>query len=118
MEKQLPPEGRAVYPTLLEISFICLLVFALSGTCKASSFKKKEHIGRVIRTCQPSRVVLSPQRYACALHLREASGRLPGRTECDHAPNQWTPRLSEQHSTAGRSSSIILQSLCASSGLH
>ena len=62
--------------------------------------------------------VPSPQRYACALHPREASGRLPGRTECDHAPNQWTPRLSGHPSTAGRSTSISLWSLSISSGLH
>ena len=37
--------------------------------------------------------VPSPLRYACALHPWEASGRLPGRTECEHAPDQWTPRL-------------------------
>ena len=53
-----------------------------------------------------ARPVLSPQQYACALHPWEAPGRLPGRTECDHAPNQWTPRLSE-HPSTGRSSSII-----------
>ncbi|CAL5226899.1 g9772 [Coccomyxa viridis] len=52
--------------------------------------------------------VPSPLRYACALHPWEASGRLPGRTECDHAPDQWTPRLSQHPSTAGRSSSITM----------
>ena len=94
-----------------------------------------------------ARPVLSPQQYACTLHPWGASGRLPGRTECDHAPNQWTPRLSEhsQHSRSiascplGRegpffslwfeeealhvhhhsnSSSIILHCISVSSGLH
>ncbi len=45
---------------------------------------------------------------ACALHPWEASGRLPGHTERDHAPNQRTPRLSEHPGTAGRSSSVSL----------
>ena len=55
---------------------------------------------------QPSRVgapdAVSSAVCVCALHLWETSGRLLGRTECHHAPNQWTPRLTE-HPTNSRS---------------
>ena len=46
-----------------------------------------------------------------ALHPWEASGRLPGRTDCDHGPNQWTPRLSQhpQHSRLQQLHHLALQ---------
>ena len=62
--------------------------------------------------------MLSPSAVCvCALHLWETSGRLLGRTECHHAPNQWTPRLT-QHPTHSRSQQFhhVVMHLCLKPG--
>ena len=58
--------------------------------------------------------MLSPSAVCvCALLLLEISGRLLGCTGCHHAPNQWTPGLTE-HPTNSRSQQFhhVVMHLC------
>jgi hypothetical protein len=63
--------------------------------------------------------VLSPQQYACALHLWDPLAACLGRTECHHAPNQWTTSQSGIFIFSRSQSSAQHMTLaCIRSGLH